>query len=77
MLSFADWWANTPSAGGDIVTTMPYLNIGSGKLNQTVSLYYASVPLQAGKTIRYLQLPNVNDGVLHGNVMHVYAIATG
>jgi beta-glucosidase len=76
-LSFADWWGNTPAAGGEVVTTMPYFNINGGRQNQTVSLYYASVPLQAGKTIRYLQLPNVNDGVLPGNVMHVFAIATG
>jgi beta-glucosidase len=76
-LSFADWWANSPTPDGDIVTTMPYLNIGGGRQGQTVSLYYTSVALQAGKTVRYLQLPNVNDGVLPGNVMHVFAIATG
>ncbi|WP_211268897.1 glycoside hydrolase family 3 C-terminal domain-containing protein [Actinoplanes subtropicus] len=76
-LSFADWWANSPAPGGDIVTTMPYLNIGGGRQNQTVSLYYTSVALRAGKTVRYLQLPNVNDGVLPGNVMHVFAVATG
>jgi hypothetical protein len=76
-LSFPDWWANTATPGGDVLTTLPYLNINGGRQNQRVSVYAASVPLQPGKTIRYLQLPNVNDGVIPGNVMHVFAVATG
>ena len=75
-LCFADWWANS-AVGGDVLTTLPYFNIGGGRQNQKISVYYTSVALQAGKTIRYLQLPNVNDGVIPGNVMHVFAIATG
>lgn len=76
-LSFADWWANSPAPGGDILATTPYLNINGGRQNQQVSVYYTSVALQPGKTIRYLQLPNVNDGVIPGNVMHVFAVAVG
>jgi beta-glucosidase len=73
----ADWWANSPVPGGDIVTTLPYLNIGGGRMDQTVSLYYTSVASQPGKTVRCLQLPDVNDGVLPGNVMHVFALSIG
>jgi beta-glucosidase len=76
-ISFADWWANAATPGGDIVTTLPYLNIRGGQQNQRVSLYHTSVPLQAGKTVRYVQLPNVNNGVLPGNAMHVFAVSIG
>ncbi len=76
-LSFSDWWANSAAPGGDIVATLPYLNITGGRQTQQVSLYYAAVALQAGKTVRYLQLPNINDGAMPGNGMDVFAIATG
>jgi len=76
-LSFSDWWANSAAPGGDVLATLPYLNINAGRLDQQVSVYYTSVALQPGKTIRYLQLPNVNDGVIPGNVMHVFAVAAG
>jgi beta-glucosidase-like glycosyl hydrolase len=59
-LSFSDWWANSAAPGGDILATLPYLNINGGRQDQQVSVYYTSVALQPGKTIRYLQLPNVN-----------------
>jgi beta-glucosidase len=76
-IGFADWWANAAVPGGDIVATFPYLNINGGRQTQNVSVYYTSVALQPGKTIRYLQLPNINDGVTPGNVMHVFAVAVG
>jgi len=37
----------------------------------------ASVASAAGKTVRCVQLPNVNDGVLPATVMHVLAVAAG
>ena len=76
-LSFADWWGTTPAPGGDVLATMPYLNIAGGRQNQTVSVYGTTVDLQPGKTVRYLVLPNINDGVTPGNVMHVLAVALG
>ena len=33
-LSFADWWANTATPGGDILATMPYINAATGRNNQ-------------------------------------------
>ena len=76
-VSFADWWANA-ATGGDIVATVPYINNSSGRETQQVSLYYAAIPLQTGKTVRYLTLPDVSDGAVNGTAaMHIFAIAIG
>lgn len=77
-LSYADWWANAPVNGDDILTTVPYLNNASGRNNHAVSVYSASVPLQAGKTVQYLTLPDISHGAINGQVaMHVFAVAIG
>jgi len=77
-IGFADWWSNTAVAGGDIVASFAYINSPTGKLNQKVSLYYAAVPLQAGKTVRYVTLPDVSQGVASGETaMHIFAAAIG
>jgi beta-glucosidase len=76
-VTFADWWSNS-ATGGDIVTSVPYLNNAGGKENQEVSVYYAAIPLQQGKTVRYLTLPDVSDGATSGTTaMHIFAIAIG
>jgi hypothetical protein len=73
-ISFPDWW----SGGGDNVADLSYINNQSGKQQQTVHLYMASVDLQAGKTVQYVTLPDISHGVTSGNVaMHVFAVATG
>jgi beta-glucosidase len=77
-LGFADWWANAASSGGDILTTVPYLNTATGHLTQSVSIYYASVPLTAGKTVKYVTLPDVSTAALSGQTaMHIFAMAFG
>ncbi|RSM50694.1 beta-glucosidase [Amycolatopsis balhimycina DSM 5908] len=76
-VSFADWWANA-ATGGDILTTVPYLNNSNGRLDQRVSLYYAPIPLQAGKTVKYVTLPDVSDGAPMGTAaMHIFTMAIG
>ncbi len=76
-VSFADWWANA-ATGGDILTTVPYLNNSGGQQNQRVSLYYAPIPLQAGKTVRYLTLPDITNGANKGEAaMHIFSVAIG
>ncbi|SFW78724.1 NEW3 domain-containing protein [Amycolatopsis australiensis] len=76
-VSFADWWANA-ATGGDILTTLPYLNNSGGQLTQPVSLYYAPIPLQPGKTVRSLTLPDVSDGANSGTAaMHIFTVAIG
>ncbi|CAG7612821.1 glycoside hydrolase family 3 C-terminal domain-containing protein [Actinacidiphila bryophytorum] len=77
-LSFPDWWANSPSAGNDVLATTDYFNNGGGKVQQKVSVYAATAPLQAGKTIAYLTLPNVGpDAATNQVALHIFAIAVG
>jgi hypothetical protein len=77
-LSFADWWANAPTAGDDVLTTVPYINQPTGRQNQPVSIYYASLPIAAGKTPQYLTLPDVSQGVAAGQTaMHIFSVAIG
>jgi beta-glucosidase len=77
-LSYSDWWSNSAMPGGDIFVSTPYINGPSGQQNQKVSIYYASAPLQAGKTVQYLTLPNVSARAMTGQTaMHVFAIAVG
>jgi hypothetical protein len=43
-----------------------------------VSLYYAAIPLQAGKTVRYLTLPDISDRANSGTAaMHIFSIVIG
>jgi hypothetical protein len=77
-LAFSDWWDNAPAAGGDTLVKLPYLNQNGGKVDQPVSVYGATVPLQAGKTVDYLTLPNISQGTGNNQTaMHIFAIAVG
>jgi beta-glucosidase len=78
-LAFSDWWAGSATQGTSIAATTPYINNGTGRLNQTVHLYFASIPLQAGKTVQYVTLPDVteNGQVQHVAAMHIFAMAIG
>jgi hypothetical protein len=74
-LAFPDWWSNTAPSGGDILASVPYINTASGKQNQKVSVYYAGIPLQQGKTVKYISLPDVSQGAIQGQTaMHIFAI---
>jgi len=76
-LAFNDWWSNSPTSGGDILATFPYLNNASGALHNQVSLYTDTVALTPGKTIKYLTLPNVGAALINQTAMHIFAIAVG
>ncbi len=77
-VTFPDWWSNSAPSGGDILATLPYINAPTGKENQHVSLYYVGVPLQQGKTVKYVTLPDVSAGVAQGQpAMHVFAASIG
>ena len=77
-LDFNDWWNNAPTNGGDILATLPRINSPGGGLVQNVSLYAMTVPLTAGKTVKYLTLPTVSDGAQSGRpAMHVFAVGLG
>jgi len=75
-LAFADWWGQSPVSGTDIAATLPYINNGGGKQNQTVHVYYAAVPIQSGKTVQAVVLPNVSAGPAQSTTaMHIFAMA--
>jgi beta-glucosidase len=73
-LTFPDWWANTAPPGGDVLASVPYINTPTGRQNQRVSVYYAGVSLQPGKTVKYVTLPDVSQGATQGQTaMHIFA----
>jgi beta-glucosidase-like glycosyl hydrolase len=78
-VALADWWANAAASGGDIVATMPYINNQTGsKISRKVSVYYAAIPLAANKTVAYVTLPDVSNGVANGQLgMHIFSLAVG
>jgi beta-glucosidase len=74
-LGLADWWAGSALAGTDIAATLPYINNSGGQQTQTVHLYYAAVPIQSGKTVQAVVLPDVSaDASANTVAMHVFAM---
>jgi beta-glucosidase len=71
-LSFSDWWS--PAPGDHVVATAPYVNAPTGRYNHTASIYYTTVPLQAGKTVQAISLPATGSSPKPG--MHLFALAT-
>jgi hypothetical protein len=77
-LDLNDWWNNSPTAGGDILATLPQVNTAGGSIVQNASVYALTVPLTAGKTVRSLTLPMISDGAHSGQTaMHVFAAGIG
>jgi beta-glucosidase len=78
-LAMADWYNNAPVAGDQIATTTTNWNFTSStQVDHPVSIYFASVPLQAGKTVASVTLPIVSASVGNGiNAMHIFAMAIG
>jgi hypothetical protein len=77
-LNFPDWWSNSTPSGGDILASFPYIHNNGGNYNQKVSIYYQGIPLQSGKTVKYVTLPNVSQQAIQGSTaMHVFAAAIG
>ena len=75
ILSFANWWAGKAAPGGEIVATAPYINSATGQRQRSASIYYASVPLQPGKAVQYVTLPDMGQSPTQGRVaMHIFAI---
>jgi beta-glucosidase len=78
-ISMADWYNNAAVAGGLIATaTSSWNSSSSTQSHHPVSIYYASVPLESGKTVSSVTLPTISSGVGNGvNAMHIFAIAVG
>jgi hypothetical protein len=78
-MAMADWYNNAPVAGDQIATTTTSWNFSSStQVMHPVSIYFASVPLRAGKTVASVTLPTVSATVGNGvNAMHIFAMAIG
>ena len=78
-LAMADWYNNAPVAGDQIATTTTSWNFSSStQVTHPVSIYFASVPLQAGKTVASVTLPTVSATVGNGiTAMHIFSMAIG
>jgi beta-glucosidase len=75
-LNLADWYANAPATGDQILTTSSSWNQSSPSGSHPVSVYFASVPLQAGQTVASVTLPSL-PGSFGQTEMHVFAMAVG
>lgn len=69
MLNLADWYANAPAAGDDLLASTSDWNepAGSTPSTQPVSVYYTSVALNPTKAILSVTLPTNNN-------MHIFAM---
>jgi len=78
-LAMADWYNNAPVAGDQIATTTTSWNFSSStQVTHPVSIYFASVPLQVGKTVASVTLPTVSATVGNGiTAMHIFSMAIG
>ena len=77
-LDVPDWY-NTAPAGSNAVITAPYRNRpGNTQDHTVVNVYEQSIPLQAGKTVEAVTLPDVSSSAVKGSAsLHVFAIAIG
>jgi beta-glucosidase len=76
-LNMADWYANSPAVGNQLLTTTSSWNFQSNPLGpHPVSIYFASVPLEPGKQVASVTLPVLN-GAGGTTAMHIFAMATG
>ncbi len=72
-LSFSDWTSNGALAPGtQVMAQMPYRNTPGGQQTVNTYLYYASVNMQAGKTIQSVTLPATSTG----GALHVFTVST-
>jgi beta-glucosidase len=78
-LAMADWYNNAPVSGDELATTTTSWNFSSStQTAHPVSIYFASVPLEAGKTVASVTLPTVSASAGNGiTALHVFAMAIG
>jgi beta-glucosidase len=71
-VTLADWWANAAATGDTLVATTSSWNVPAGSSNgpHAVSVYATSIPLDAGKTVERISLPDNSD-------LHLFAIDIG
>ena len=77
-LSVPDWYASPPAGISPVIET-PYRNRpGNTQDDHPVSIYEVTVPLQAGKQVVAVRLPDVSSGAADGTTaLHIFAIGFG
>jgi hypothetical protein len=72
-------WYETAPAGSNAVIVAPYRNRpGNTQDHTVVNVFEQSIPLQAGKTVEAVTLPDISASVVQGSPsLHVFAIAIG
>jgi beta-glucosidase len=75
-INMADWYSNAPATGDQIVDTTSSWNQSTPTGSHAVSVYFASVPLESGKTVASVTLPSL-PGSFGQTEMHIFAMATG
>jgi hypothetical protein len=77
-LTVPDWQSDSPSSGTVLAVTAAYQNRqGNTRYDEPSYVFATPVPLTAGKTIAWVQLPDVSAGVTEGQpALHVFALAT-
>jgi len=78
-LTLPDYQAG-PGAGSDVMATLPYVNdTTGGQVEQAAFVFYAGVPVTAGKTVQAVTLPagavSAPGGPVSG--MHIFALGIG
>ncbi|MFE7245899.1 alkaline phosphatase family protein [Streptomyces sp. NPDC057580] len=78
-LGWADWSARGAAACPDSIATLPYVNVSPvDRVLMPVRVCGATVPLQAGKTVASVTLPNISAGIGVGvTSMHIFSTAIG
>lgn len=75
-LTFADWYANEPASGDQLVATTSSWNHPQGTSAHKVSIYSSAVPLSDNKTVKAVVLPNISPNVGDGiTSMHIFSMA--
>ena len=76
-LTLDDFWF-APSGSNEIVAQMPYVNSPTGRYQQTVYLFYQSVPVDPSKHVAAIILPTVSAGSAgHSTAMHIFSVGVG
>src|ERR1700728_3590725 len=74
-VTLADWVDTSAAPGTELLATTAGWNPGG---STPVSLFYAAIPLTAGKQVTSVALPDVSSGVGSGvTAMHVFDLAIG
>jgi len=78
-IGFQNWIKATPVSGDALVATTSYVNRTTTGPAQKPSLFAASVPLEAGKTVAVVALPDISRPAVNSTTtsMHIFALGLG